>query len=111
MTLSTFKVSFFVIITLAIVYGLWEGRALIEGPGLSLASPSQGAVTRNGFITVSGKVARVNALSLNGLSVMPNADGSFKKVFVFPRGEDILKVAVTDQFGRTVTKTRYIISQ
>ncbi len=111
MTFSLFRTFFLVVVVSAIVYGFWEGHALIEGPGLSLISPVQGAVTGNGFVTVSGKVARVNALAINGLAVLPNEDGSFKRTFVFARGEDILQVTVTDRFGRSVTKTRDIISK
>ncbi|HEC93756.1 MAG TPA: hypothetical protein ENI56_00040 [Candidatus Kaiserbacteria bacterium] len=111
MTFSLFKTVFFIVIVSAIAYGFWEGRTLMEGPGLSLISPAQGAVTGNGFVTVSGNVARINALSVNGLAILPNEDGSFKRVFVFARGEDILQVTVTDRFGRSVTKTRDIISK
>lgn len=111
MTFSLFRTLFFIVIISAIVYGVWEARALIDGPSLSLSSPAQGAISGNGFITVSGDVARVNALAINGLTVLPNANGHFTKIFVFPRGEDILQVTVTDQFGRSVTKTRDIISQ
>ncbi len=111
MTFSLFRTIFFIIIVSAIVYGVWEARALIDGPSLLLSSPTQGAVSRNGFIIVSGKVARVNALAINGLTVLPDANGHFTRTFVFPRGEDILQVTVTDQFGRSVTKTRDIISQ
>lgn len=111
MTFSLFRTLFFIVVVSAIAYGFWEGRALIEGPRLSLISPAQGTVSGNGFVTVSGHVARVNALSVNGLAVLPNEDGSFKRVFVFARGEDILQVTVTDRFGRSVTKTRNIISK
>ncbi len=111
MTLSLFRTLFFIIIASAIVYGFWEGRTIIEGPGLSLETPVQGVVTKNGFVTVSGTVAHISALSINGLAVLPDANGSFKRIFVFPRGEDILKVTVTDRFGRSVTETRDIISQ
>lgn len=111
MTFSLFRTLFFIVIISAMAYGLWEARAIIEGPSLSLSSPTQGAVSGNGFVTVSGDVARINALAINGLAVLPDANGHFTKTFVFPRGEDILQVTVTDQFGRSVTKRRDIISQ
>ncbi len=111
MTFSFFRTIFFVIIVSVIAYGLWEARALIDGPSLSLSSPTQGAVSGNGFVTVSGDVARVSALAINGLPVLPDTNGYFTKTFVFPKGEDILHITVVDQFGRSVTKTRDIISQ
>lgn len=110
MMISSFKIFFIIVIISIIGYGLWEARTFVEGPLLSITTPIQGAVTTNGFIVVSGDVARVAALSIDNLPVLPNKNGSFSKTFVFPRGNAILNVTVTDRFGRTDTETRTIFS-
>ncbi len=89
-------------------YGLLEALPILSGPSLSISSPINGKITSNGLITVSGNVERVVALTLNGVSLLPEDDGSFSKVVTPPLGGSILRLTAADRFGHTVTDTRTI---
>lgn len=97
-----------IVLALLVVYGITEGWPLLNGPRLSITSPTNDASYPTGTVTISGKVANATALTLDGAPVIPDANGSFSSTFAFPKGGSILTMTATDRFGRTITKTREI---
>ncbi|MBI4133599.1 hypothetical protein HY478_03220 [Candidatus Uhrbacteria bacterium] len=96
------------LLLLAIGYGSVEAWPLVAGPTLSVDSPIENAVYPDGTVSVSGTVARVARLTLNGNIVLHDQHGTFSSVLAFPRGGSILTLVATDRFGRTVIATRSI---
>ncbi len=92
-------------------YGLLEAMPILSGPSLAISSPTNGKIANNGLITVSGKVERVVALTLDGVPLLPENDGSFSKVVTPPLGGSIIRLTASDRFGHTVTDTRTIFTK
>jgi|SRR3989344_1581893 len=91
-----------------VIYGLIEARPLLLGPSLSISSPSDGESVPNGILLVSGRVLRANALTLNGVSVLPDEKGGFSSTLTFSHGTSILEFMAKDRFGRSITRIRTI---
>ena len=85
---------------LIIGYTLLAAFPFLEGPSLALLPIDDTKDT----IEVSGQTRRVSFLSINGLPVALNEDGSFRVERAFPPGYTAVTVLATDRFGRTLTK-------
>ncbi len=109
--MPTLRIILTVILVVVIGYGFMEAIPLISGPSLAIATPKKDALTKNGIVTVSGRVKRAVRLTLNGGTLLPTSDGTFSKTLALPRGEAILTLKVADRFGHTVTDTRSIFVQ
>lgn len=99
-------IRFLATLTLIIVagYGLIKAWPLLSGPELVLTSPTLGAVSPDGFITVSGKALHTQSLSLDGGPLLLDEQGNFSRTLLLPRGGVILSLTATDRFGRTTSK-------
>ncbi len=93
---------------LVAVYGLMKARPLLLGPSISLNSPVKYAVIPNGITTFSGQVNRTVALTLDGVPVLSDQNGSFSSIVTLPHGNSILTLVASDRFGRRVTTTRTV---
>ncbi len=105
------RITLVVLLIFAAGYSAFEARLFLSGPTLVINSPKNGATFQNGFVTVSGQVARVVALSLDGMPVLPDKNGSFSKTLVLPRGGSILTMRAADRFGHTLTDTRVLFAR
>ncbi len=97
-----------VLLAAILFYGAAEAWPLLAGPALRIASPIADSTYPDGIVSVSGTAARIADLTVNGLPILHDADGSFQTTLALPRGGSILTVAATDRFGRTVTARRAI---
>lgn len=98
----------FAILSIFIGYGLIEARPLLVGPRLSIISPLHEASFPTGVVVVSGKAERAASLTLNGMNILREEDGSFSSTLTLPRGGSLLTFIVTDRFGKRVTATRSV---
>lgn len=89
-------------------YGLIEAWPLIQGPSLSIESPSEYGSFPGGIVPLTGKASRVATLRLNGVSIPHDTEGRFSTTLTFPQGGSILTFVATDRFGRHSTTTRSI---
>ncbi len=89
-------------------YGLLEARPLLVGPSLAISSPKNDATLPGGVLSVYGRAARTVALSLDGMPVIPDQNGTFTTSLILPKGGDTLTFTATDQFGRSITETRSV---
>lgn len=94
--------------SLLIGYGSIEALPLISGPELDVRSPAAFATIPSGTTRVSGHSKRIVALSINGATVLPHADGTFAETLTLPKGESIITLEASDRFGRTVRTTRTV---
>lgn|SRR5487761_2407145 len=92
----------------ATLYGLVEAWPLLAGPTLSLSSPANNETFQDGIVPMRGSALRAAQLSLDGMPLLHDQDGSFSSTLTFPRGGSILTFVATDRFGRTVTVVRSI---
>ncbi|MBI3572496.1 hypothetical protein HY091_03130 [Candidatus Kaiserbacteria bacterium] len=96
------------VLVLLVGYGLVEAWPLLKGPALVIDSPTPGAVFPGAIASVSGKVLRASALTLDGAPLLPDEQGAFSATLTFPRGSSILTFVAADRFGRSIIKTRQI---
>lgn len=95
-------------LVMLIGYGLREAWPLLTGPSLSIVSPTNDAPYPDGIVSIQGSAARAATLSLNGIPLLHDHDGSFSSTLTFPRGGSILTFVAADRFGRKVVTTRSI---
>src|SRR5580698_2638595 len=95
-----------IVLILLIGYGVKEAWPLISGPQLALASPENGGIFDNGFITISGTAVHTQSVSLDGGPLLTDPQGHFSETVVLPPGGAILTLTATDRFGRTTTMRR-----
>ncbi len=96
------------VLIIAVLYGLVEAWPLLAGPALSVASPANNETFSDGIVPIQGVALRAAELSLDGMPLLHDQDGSFSSTLTFPRGGSILTFVATDRFGKAVTATRSI---
>lgn len=89
-------------------YGLIKGWSLLEGPSLSVYSPTNNAAFPDGTVAIRGNAARAAQLVLDGVPMLHQENGNFGTTLTFPHGASELTFVATDIFGRTVTTERTI---
>lgn len=87
------------------LYGLFEARQLLEGPGLSIASPLNGSATSSAAVTIVGEAHNISFLTINDAPAYTDESGKFVYRFSPPAGYTTVTVAATDRFGRRAAKS------
>lgn len=81
-------------------------------PILNVTSPTDGYITNNTKITVSGKTddatSKPVTVTVNGTSVTVNTDGTFSKEITLVSGSNTIMVVAKDKAGKTTTITRRV---
>ncbi len=95
-------------VAVALSYGLFEGRKLIEGPQISIISPRDGQAVGGPLISVKGTAENVAFLSVNGKQAYADADGNFVESFSMPVGYTVIAVNATDRFGRKTAEVLHL---
>jgi len=88
---------------------VFQYRAAVFNPGLSIDSPKENATLNSLVIDVKGKTDSASTLLIDNKEVPINSDGTFqKKITVFP-GESVISFRVENKFGRVTTVNRKVI--
>jgi hypothetical protein len=85
-------------------YGLFEGRKLIEGPQISIKSPSNGGATSSSAVIVSGTAENISFLTINDAPAYTDESGRFSVTLSPPPGYTVFTVRGVDRFGRRTSK-------
>jgi hypothetical protein len=96
------------VLAILILYGFIRAIPLIAGPEIRLDP-----ITMNsdqGFMTLSGRALHTQTLTLDGSTLLIDQDGQFSKMLTLPRGAQTITLTAHDQFGRTTTLTREIVT-
>ncbi|MDO8523723.1 MAG: hypothetical protein Q7R74_00670 [bacterium] len=80
-------------------YTLYAALPYLLGPSLAVS-----ATTINGETLIGGTTERVSFLTIDGMAVPLQEDGSFSVERTYPLGYTAIAVSVRDRFGRTATK-------
>ena len=81
-------------------YTLYATLPYLLGPSLKVFE-----TTQNGETVVTGVTARVSYLSIDGMNVPLQEDGSFSVQRAYPLGYTAITISAKDRFSRTITKT------
>ncbi len=81
-------------------YSLYESKNLLQGPILTISSPHNGTVVDTPLVEIKGDTKNISYISLNDRQISINEKGEFKEKLLLSSGYNIMKVKVTDKFGR-----------
>lgn len=103
------KILFYALLIGFIVwYGHFQARFFIEGPKLTLTSPTV-EVSNERIISVTGSTENITDITLNGRSIHTDAFGNFTESLVLENGYTIMTVEVRDRYGRTSSLSRGLV--
>lgn len=91
-------------ITLLVGYGLFEGRKLIEGPQITIKTPSNGSATSSDAVVISGTAENISFLTINDAPAFTDESGHFAVTLSPPPGYTVFTVRGVDRFGRRTSK-------
>ncbi len=86
--------------TFCIGYGLFQARALLAGPQITIESPRAGETVRGILTTVRGTAHNISHITLNGRKIYTDPDGNFSELTLVPHGYAVFRVGVSDRFDR-----------
>ncbi len=81
-------------------YGLFEARALIVGPQVTIFAPKPYSVIEGVVYTVRGRATGVTRVRLNGRPVTLDVRGEFEETLLVPEGDATLVLDAENRFGR-----------
>ncbi len=85
-------------------YVLYQARAIISGPQVSLTSPQSGSVVHSPLVSIEGSAKNISFISLNDRQIFVNSDGAFNEELLLAPGYNAWELEAKDKFGRTVSK-------
>lgn len=89
-----------VCIVLLLGYGFFEARRLIEGPQITIETPSNGSATSTSAVLISGHASNIAFLTINDAPAYTDETGHFAVTLSPPSGYTVFVVAGVDRFGR-----------
>lgn len=87
------------LLTITLVYGLYQGRALIDGPKLTVSSPAPGETITDTLYLIRGTTENAAHIEINGKQITMDTAGNFSETFVTPEGYGVVLVEAKDRFG------------
>lgn len=90
------------LVLLSAAYGLFQARAFIQGPRLTVTSPQSGETIRDDLLVIHGSVKNSNEVRINGRTIATDTSGAFTETLVTPAGMGDILVEARDRFGRSV---------
>ena len=90
-------------------YGVWKAVPLLEGPRITVSTPTDGQSFPSGFILIEGVASHTENLTLNGGPLPIDKKGHFSTSLVLPAGSAILSLTATDRFGKRMTVRRTVL--
>lgn len=85
-------------------YIYFEARPFLSGPQLEIVAPSDGFVTAESPLVVSGRARYITKITLNGNPIFIDESGAFQRALPLLPGYQVIEVSVQDRFGRTRTE-------
>lgn len=111
-TPAILKLSVFIALCIVVLsYGLWQSRLLIQGPVITITSPTNGAIVSDTHTALTGWVKNVSYITLNGRQIYADEAGNIDEPLWLPKGYNIIQVSGTDKFGRSITRTIELVAR
>lgn len=96
------------LLSTVVVYGIFEGRRILEGPRLAIDAPQDGSATSTTGVVLTGSASNISFLTINGSPAYVDEAGRFSQTLSPAPGYAIFTVAATDRFGRQVSRQVHI---
>lgn len=88
------------LLSLFLIYSLFEGYKLIAGPQIQVLSPTNWSNTDVDVVTIRGQAKRINTIWLNDRKIFIDKDGMFSEKLLLSPGYTIITLRAEDRFGR-----------
>ena len=109
MRVSHKKLFIAIIGVLILLYGLWQSRDYLRGPGVYLESPKEGEVFEESLLKVRGQARYVAKFTLNGRAILIDEEGNFKEEILLAPGINEIEIYAEDKFGQQKRIRRTIL--
>ena len=97
------------VLVVVVGYGLFEARRIIEGPTITILTPADGSATSTSALSITGKAENISFLTINDKPAYTDEAGNFAATLSPPPGVAVVTVAARDRFGRSASKSVFII--
>lgn len=98
-----------ILFILLIAYSLYQARALLVGPQVSIESPQDGQVVEDPLVVMEGQSKNIAWISLNDRQIFTNEEGVWSEKLLVSPGLSIMTVKARDRFGRETEKSVRIV--
>jgi len=89
----------------------YQVRAIVAPPDLLVYQPSDGSLTGDALITVTGHAEDGAAVKVNGVDVLLSVDGSFEIDIALERGLNVIEIESTKRYSRPAMEYRRVVLQ
>ena len=86
-------------------YSGFAAKRVFEGPGITLLSPTSGAILDTSLVDIAGSTRNAASLTLNGRLIPVDTTGRFREQLLLSYGYNIIELVATDRAGKTIKKT------
>jgi hypothetical protein len=98
------------VIAVGLLYFIYRtSRAYLSGPNITITSPADYAAFSTSTATITGRVMRVQDITLDGRSITIDDKGNFRETILLMPGYNIETLAAHDQFGHVTQKRLELI--
>lgn len=98
------KIVAITLITVFILYGLFEAYKFIIGPRIKIISPTNGETLNDSSVLINGMARNASFIYLNDRKIYVDENGSFSERLLLPQGYTIIKLSAEDRFKRKTEK-------
>ena len=106
--LIKYLLAFFIILVITL-YAIWRSLNYARGPVIEIFQPNNGSSIDSKTVNITGRVIRVNSISLNGHAITVDTEGNFNEPLVIFHGLNIITLVAKDQFDRSVKKELQLV--
>lgn len=90
-------------------YSLYQARAIIFGPQISIVSHYDGEVVERPLVEVEGHAKNVAWISFNDRQIFTDEEGLWEEKLIVSEGLSIITLKARDRFGRETEKILRLI--
>lgn len=87
----------------------YQLQAIVLPPDLLIYEPSDGYLTSDAHVTVSGHAEPGAKVVINGLNILLSQDGSFQTEVALERGVNLIMIESTKRHSRPATEYRRVV--
>ncbi|MFA4845389.1 MAG: helix-turn-helix domain-containing protein [Patescibacteria group bacterium] len=105
-------VKIFLVAAIALSVASYMGyqiRAIVSPPDLLVFEPSDGFLTAEARVTVSGHAEEGARVTINGMSVLLSQDGTFEVEVALERGLNVIAIESQKRYSKSATEYRRVV--
>ncbi|MBM5789602.1 helix-turn-helix domain-containing protein [Candidatus Parcubacteria bacterium] len=104
------KIALFVLAAVSVMFYLGgQVRTIVTPPALYVFEPTDGFVTKQAAVIVTGSVKEDATVTVNGTKVLLDKEGAFEMEVALERGLNVIKIESVKRYSKTHTEYRRVI--